>query len=140
MTFDTLIWNDLCQTLFLYFYSIFLFLTLNAWAASTMNQSDIRGLAFQPEPTVIFSVASFAFFGHEFGSSEINLSYRVVASSFVVPTLLSIIIIPELNHKNNFGGGLMKKNSSHCLHIFSCLILCNCKPYEACQFSGYGDV
>ena len=87
----TLIWNDLCQMLFLYFYSIFLFLTLNARAASTMNQSDIRGLVFRPEPTVIFSVVSFAFYGHEFGSSEINLSYRVVASSFVVPTLLSII-------------------------------------------------
>ena len=90
MTFDTLIWNDLCQTLFLYFYSIFLFLTLNARAASTMNQSDIRGLAFRPEPTVIFSVASFAFYGREFGSSKMNLSHRVAASSFVVPALLSI--------------------------------------------------
>jgi len=64
---QTLIWNDLCQTLFLYFFiPSFFFLTLNAWAASTMNQSDIRGLAFRPEPTVIFFVASFAFYEHEF--------------------------------------------------------------------------
>ncbi len=93
-------------------------MTLNAWAASTMNQSDIRGLAFQPEPTLIFFVASFAFYGHEFGSSETNLSYSVVASSFVVPTLLSIVI-PVLNYKNNFGGGLMKKNiKPHPSHFF----------------------
>jgi hypothetical protein len=56
-----------------------------------MNQSDIRGLAFQPEPTVIFFVASVAFYGHEFSSSKRNLWYREVASSFVVPTLLSIV-------------------------------------------------
>jgi hypothetical protein len=56
-----------------------------------MNQSDIRGLAFQPEPTGIFFVASFAFYGREFSSSKTNLSHRTHASSFVVPTLLSII-------------------------------------------------
>jgi len=69
----------------------FLFLTLNVWAASTMNQSDIRGLAFRPEPTLIFFVASFAFYFHEFSPFETNLSYRETASSFIVPTPLSII-------------------------------------------------
>jgi hypothetical protein len=61
-----------------------------------MNQSDIRGLAFQPEPTLIFFVASFAFYVRESSPSETSLSHRVAASSFVVPTQLSIII-PELN-------------------------------------------
>jgi hypothetical protein len=60
-----------------------------------MNQSDIRGLAFQPEPTGIFFVASFAFYGREFSSPKTNLSHRTHANSFVVPTLLSIIT-PEL--------------------------------------------
>ena len=114
------------------------FLTLNAWAASTMNQSDIRGLAFRPEPTLILFVASFAFYGHEFCSSEINISYRVVASSFIVPTLLSIII-PKLNHKTTSWKADEKK-SSCTIHFFSCLILRNCKPYKARQFSGYGDI
>jgi hypothetical protein len=67
-------------------------MTLNAPAASTMNQSDIRGLAFQPEPTVIFSVASFAFYEREFSLFKTSLSHRMAASSFVVPALLSIII------------------------------------------------
>jgi len=43
------------------------------------------------EPTLIFFVASFAFYGHEFSPFETNLSYRMAASSSVVPTLLSII-------------------------------------------------
>jgi len=39
-------------------------------AASTMNQSDIRGLVRlrRPEPTVIFFVKSHAFYSREFGS------------------------------------------------------------------------
>ena len=41
---------------------------------------------------MIFFVASFAFYRHEFSPQETGLSYRVAASSFVVPTLLSIII------------------------------------------------
>ncbi len=41
-----LIWNDLCQMLILRYF-IFILLTLKAWAASTMNQSEIRGLVRQ---------------------------------------------------------------------------------------------
>jgi hypothetical protein len=93
-----LIWNDLCQMLFLRYF-IILFLTLKAWAASTMNQSDIRGLAFRPEPTLIFFVASFAFYRREFSSSKTNLSHRGIASSFLVPTLLSIFI-PQYKSSN----------------------------------------
>ena len=40
---------------------------------------------------MIFFVASFAFYVHEFSPYETDLSYRVAASSFVVPTLSSII-------------------------------------------------
>ena len=93
-----LIWNDLCQMLFLRYF-IILFLTLKAWAASTMNQSEIRGLAFRPEPTLIFFVVSFAFYGRGFSSSKTNLSHRMVASSFLVPTLLSIFI-PQYKSSN----------------------------------------
>ena len=67
-----------------------------------MNQSDIRGLAFQPEPTVIFFVASVAFYKHEFSLFKINLSYRVAASRFVVPTLLSIVTPESLAFNLNF--------------------------------------
>jgi len=85
-----------------------------------MNQSDMRGLAFQPEPTGIFFVASFAFYGHEFSSSKTNLSYRMDASSFVVPTLLSIST-PEylfqlkshlVLQKPGFGWGVFEKNKN----------------------------
>ena len=78
---------------FCIFISYFFFWRLMAWAASTMNQSDIRGLswAIRTEPTVIFFVASFAFYEHEFSPFETGLSYRMAASSFVVPTLSSII-------------------------------------------------
>ncbi len=83
--------------LFLHYF-IFLFLTLKAWAASTMNQSEIRGLAFRPEPTLIFFVASFAFYRREFSSFKTNLSHSVIANSSLVPTLLSIFI-PQFNHQ-----------------------------------------
>jgi len=74
------------------FVSLFIW-RLIAWAASTMNQSDIRGLSCstRTEPTLIFFVASFAFYGHEFSPSQTNLSYRMAASSSVVPTLSSIM-------------------------------------------------
>ncbi len=53
-----------------------------AQAASTMNQSDIRGLAFRPEPTWIFSVASLAFFFREFSPPAASLSHSWFANSF----------------------------------------------------------
>jgi hypothetical protein len=86
-----------------------------------MNQSDIRGLAFQPEPTVIFFVASVAFYRHEFSLSETNLSYRNVASRFVVPTRLSIVtpesLVSNLNFNLStqipgFGWGVFEKNEN----------------------------
>ena len=73
-------------------------MTLNAWAASTMNQSDIRGLALRPEPTVIFFVASVAFYEREFSFSKTSLSHRVAANRFIVPMRLSISI-PKRNNQ-----------------------------------------
>jgi hypothetical protein len=75
-----------------------------------MNQSDIRGLAcsIRAEPTLIFFVASFAFYGHEFSPFETNLSYRMAASSSVVPTLSSImksLIKSQINMLNKFSFG-----------------------------------
>ena len=54
-----LIWNDLCQVI-LFVFILHFFLTLQVQAASTMNQSDIRGLfrLIGTEPTVIFFVRS----------------------------------------------------------------------------------
>ena len=50
---------------------------------------------------MIFFVASVAFYKHEFSLFKINLSYRVAASRFVVPTLLSIVtpesLLSDLN-------------------------------------------
>jgi len=58
------------------------------------------------EPTLIFFVASFAFYGHEFGPFETNLSYRMDASSSVVPTLLSIKnSLVKINVLNEFSFG-----------------------------------
>ncbi len=96
-----------------YYFSILVslyFWRLIAWAASTMNQSDIRGLSRRvgTEPTLIFFVASFAFYGHEFSPSETNLSYRMAASSSVVPTLSSImksLIKSQINMLNKFSFG-----------------------------------
>ena len=75
-----------------------------------MNQSDIRGLtcSIRAEPTLIFFVASFAFYGHEFSPFETNLSYRMAASSSVVPTLSSImksLIKSQINMLNKFSFG-----------------------------------
>jgi hypothetical protein len=122
------------------FYFIFLFMTLNAPAASTMNQSDIRGLAFRPEPTVIFSVARFAFYEREFNSSKTSLSHRSSASSFVVPTLLSINYSLIKSYKQLRSRADEKYISSRTVYSFSCLVLRNCKPYKARQFSGNCNV
>ncbi len=91
-----------------FYFRFIIFLNLIAWAASTMNQSDIRGLSrcLGTEPTLIFFVASFAFYGHEFGPSQTNLSYRMAASSSVVPTLSSIIkSLLKINMLNKFSFG-----------------------------------
>ena len=133
-----------------------------------MNQSDIRGLSRRvgTEPTLIFFVASFAFYGHEFSPSETNLSYRMAASSSVVPTLSSImksLIKSQINMLNKFsfgpsqedqgrkktahsreGGRLTQHGycpiSRHTLCIFPCVVLRNRKPYEPCKLSGYGNI
>ncbi len=131
-----------------------------------MNQSDIRGLtcSIRAEPTLIFFVASFAFYGHEFSPSETNLSYRVAASSSVVPTLSSImksLIKINMLNKFSFGpsqedqgrkktvhsreGGRLTRHSDcpisrRTLCIFPCMVLCNNKPDESCKFSGYRNI
>jgi hypothetical protein len=123
-----LIWNDLCQMYFFYFCFIIPW-SLTAWAASTMNQSDIRGLSrfSRTEPTLIFFVASFAFYGHEFSPSQTNLSYRMAASSSVVPTLSSImksLIKSQINMLNKFSFGPSqedqgRKKTVHSMEGFS---------------------
>ena len=129
-----------------------------------MNQSDIRGLSLRTEPTLIFFVASFAFYSHEFSPFETNLSYRVAASSSVVPTLSSIIkslIMINMLNKFSFGpsqedqgrkktvhsieGGRLTRNSDRPIScriicIFPCLVLRNRKPYESCKLSGYCNI
>jgi hypothetical protein len=67
-----------------------------------MNQSDIRGLtcSIRAEPTLIFFVASFAFYGHEFSPFETNLSYRMAASSSVKSLIKS-----QINMLNKFSFG-----------------------------------
>jgi hypothetical protein len=131
-----------------------------------MNQSDIRGLtcSIRTEPTLIFFVASFAFYGHEFSPPQTNLSYRVAASSSVVPTLSSIIkSLIKINMLNKFSfgpsqedqgrkktvhsmeGGRLTRHSDcpisrRTLCIVPCMVLCNCKPDESCKFSGYGNI
>jgi len=62
------------------------------------SEMNDRGRALYSACHDIMKVESFAFYGHEFSSFETNLSYRVAASSSVVPMLLSIIT-PQLNHK-----------------------------------------
>jgi len=131
-----------------------------------MNQSDIRGLtcSTRSEPTLIFFVASFAFYGHEFSPSETSLSYRVAASSSVVPTLSSIkksLIKVNLLNKFSFGpsqedqgrkkavhsidGGRLTQHgdcpiSRHILCIFPHVVLRNNEPDESCKFSRYGNI
>ena len=50
-------------------------------AASTMNQSDIRGLSLKIEPTLIFSVLSLAFYYREFSSIA---AYRIGCSQITL--------------------------------------------------------
>jgi len=131
-----------------------------------MNQSDIRGLSrcFGTEPTLIFFVASFAFYGHEFSPSQTNLSYRVAASSSVVPTLSSItksLIKVNMLNKFSFGpsqedqgrkktahsmeGGRLSRDSDcliarRILCVISCMVLCNNEPDKPCKLSGYCNI
>ena len=65
-----LIWNDLRQQVLLHIFCNFISSALqeiSVQAASTMNQSDIRGLSRRigTEPTLIFFVDSYAFYGRE---------------------------------------------------------------------------
>jgi hypothetical protein len=57
-------------------------------ATSTMNQSDIRGLSLWTEPTLIFSVMSYAFYNREFSSVT---AYRSFGShiALIVPAPVS---------------------------------------------------
>ena len=131
-----------------------------------MNQSDIRGLSrcLGTEPTLIFFVVSFAFYGHEFSPFETNLSYRMAASSSVVPTLSSIVkSLIKINMPNKFSfgpsqedqgrkitvhsmeGGRLTQHSDcpisrRTLCVFPCMILCYYKPDESCKFSGYRNI
>ena len=69
--------------------------------ASTMNQSDIRGLSIRTEPTLIFSVLSLAFYDREFSSID---AYRIGCSQI---TLYRACIC--LCHPYSFGGGLIEE-------------------------------
>jgi hypothetical protein len=57
-------------------------------ATSTMNQSDIRGLSLRTEPTLIFSVMSYAFYKREF-SSRATYRNRRSHIALIVPAPLS---------------------------------------------------
>jgi len=157
--------RPLSNVFFLFLFHYF-FWSLTAWASSTMNQSEIRGLSrcLGTEPTLIFFVASFAFYGHEFSPSQTNLSYRVAASSSVVPTLSSLmksLIKINLLNKFSFGpsqedqgrkktvhsmeGGRLTQHSDwpilrRTLCLFPCVVLCYYKPDESCKFSRHGNI
>jgi hypothetical protein len=85
---------------------------LKVQAASTMNQSDIRGLACLWQTRADIDI-----FRHELLPSTVANSvrcrraYRIGWShiALIVPAPVSVIHILNLQISKNFGGGVMKK-------------------------------
>jgi len=126
-----LIWNDRCQVDKLNYFFFFLHSfkgTFQVQATSTMNQSEIRGLSIWTEPTLIFSVMSYAFYKREFSNKA---AYRKLGShiTLIVPAPVSANPISNFQvSKNNFGGRVIKEIFfSRCFPLlFSRLIFYHC--------------
>jgi hypothetical protein len=116
-----LIWNGRCQVDKLNYFFFFLHSfndTFQVQATSTMNQSEIRGLSIWTEPTLIFSVMSYAFYKREFSSKT---AYRKLGShiTLIVPAPVSANLISSFQvSKNNFGGRVIKEMFIHAAFLF----------------------
>ena len=125
-----MIWNDRCQVDKLNYFFFFLHLfndTFQVQATSTMNQSDIRGLSIWTEPTLIFSVMSYAFYKREFSSKT---AYRNSGShiTLIVPAPVSATYFQFSSIKEQLRRKGDKRNIlSRCfLPLFSRLIFYHC--------------
>ena len=112
-----LIWNDHSQVkIFNYFlfFSTFFLRHLKVQAASTMNQSDIRGLVCYQQTRAYSDILRrehIAFYNREFGPPQAGLSHSFYAYySYRACTCQYLVLIQISNiKKSGFGGWVMKK-------------------------------